>query len=95
LVLCQTKLKCWWWHLQADQNIQIGTSTTTHNYFLVYDSGVQRLMKLVNNDGADDKSAIDLWKNSKPTYVADYYSDNSGIAVLLRYAAAGAPNLIK
>ena len=65
---------------------------SSHNYFPVYDAGVERLLKLVNTsaDESTEISVIGIWKKSSPTYAADYYSSNPGIASLLRHAASAA-----
>ena len=64
-----------------------------HEHFPVYDTGVERLMKVIsyNSDGreieATPSTIVDMWKNSKPTYAKEYYSPNLGIATLLKYAS--------
>lgn len=60
-----------------------------HGYYPVYDTGVERLMMLVPNSKAmqqrgSDCRAIDLWKTSVPTYASSYYSQNAGIAAVLK-----------
>jgi hypothetical protein len=65
-----------------------------HGFFPVYDCGVERLMKVVLSEDAVTKiSAKQLWRLSKPTYASTYYSQNAGIAALLKYAQAGMPPL--
>ncbi len=64
-----------------------------HKHFPVYDTGVERLMKVIsyNSDGreveATASTVFDMWQNSKPTYAKEYYSPNLGIATLLKYAS--------
>lgn len=61
-----------------------------HGFYPVYDTGVERLMMVVPDsdaasvkEGDCDRSSVELWKHSVPTYAASYYSNNSGIAALL------------
>lgn len=64
----------------------------SHSFYPVYDSGVERLMKVVsdsshnNDDPSTELSATELWRKSTPRYASSYYSDVSGIAALLRHA---------
>ena len=73
-----------------------------YNYFPVYDTGVQRLMKLISYDDFDANKSNNnstkmttttttaaelLWQNSQPTYAKEYYSPNVGIAALLKNAS--------
>ena len=64
-----------------------------HGYFPVYDTGVQRLMKVIHYDRDGNEPNItktttaELWQNSKPTYAKEYYSPNLGISVLLKHAS--------
>ena len=34
--------------------------------------------------GDDSGSALEAWRHSQPSYAAAYYSDNSGVALLLQ-----------
>jgi hypothetical protein len=56
-----------------------------HGYNPVYDAGVERLMMIVPKNGRNERSAVELWRHSVPTYATSYYSNNSGIAALLDY----------
>lgn len=59
-----------------------------HGHFPVYDSGVERLIKIVaQKSETEGMSATSLWDNSEPKYSSVYYSDNRGIAHLLKFAA--------
>jgi len=65
------------------------TCVVRHGFYPVYDTGVERLMMLLPNSEAankrgDGESALELWKESLPTYTSSYYSNNSGIAALLK-----------
>jgi hypothetical protein len=65
-----------------------------HGFFPVYDCGVERLMKVVSSeDAVKNISAKELWRLSKPTYASTFYSQNAGIAALLKYAESGMPPL--
>ena len=57
----------------------------------VHDTGVERLMMLVNTSTRD--STKELWKTSVPTYSQTYYSGNSGVAALLKQAEQECPPL--
>jgi hypothetical protein len=56
-----------------------------YDYFPVYDAGVDRLFRVIDTT----HDATELWRHSIPTYATSYYSDNPGIAALLRYAETG------
>ena len=79
----------------------------SHRFFIVHDTGVERLMALyggppgrskhcgssTNHDGIGDNNnagqeysstALEAWAHSVPRYGGQYYSDNSGIYLLLR-----------
>ena len=75
----------------ADETLQC---LSRHAFFPVYDCGVERLMKVISSEDAATKiSGKELWRLSKPTYASTYYSQNVGIASLLKYAQAGMPPL--
>ena len=57
----------------------------------VHDTGVERLMMLVNTSTRD--STKELWRMSVPTYSPTYYSENSGVAALLKQAEQECPPL--
>lgn len=62
-----------------------------HNFFLVYDAGVERLFRPLRKDAMnedDDSSPIELWNSSRPKYAEQYYSQNHGISALLSEASA-------
>jgi hypothetical protein len=64
-----------------------------HEHFPVYDTGVERLMKIIsyNPDGSEIKTTnstiVDMWQTSQPTYAKEYYSPNLGITTLLKHAS--------
>lgn len=64
-----------------------------HEHFPVYDTGVERLMKVIsyNPDGSELKmtnsTTVDMWQNSQPTYAKEYYSPNLGISTLLKHTS--------
>ena len=49
----------------------------------VFDAGVERLMMVVDNDDIG-MPVIDLWDQSTPKFVSAHYSDNIGVARMLR-----------
>ena len=61
------------------------TCLAGHGYHPIYDAGVERLMMVVPKDDRVERSAVQLWKQSVPTYATSYYSNNSGISALLDY----------
>jgi hypothetical protein len=86
----------------TDSTEEVLEKLSNHNYFPVYDTGVQRLMKLISYDDFDANiksnnnstktmttttTAELLWQNSQPTYAKEYYSPNIGIAALLKNAS--------
>jgi hypothetical protein len=65
-----------------------------HKHFPVYDTGVERLMKVISYDNPDgnkletiEPTIVELWQNSEPTYATEYYSPNLGIATLLKHTS--------
>jgi len=64
-----------------------------HKHFPVYDTGVERLMKVISYDldgnqlKTTESTIVEMWQNSQPTYAKEYYSPNLGIATLLKYAS--------
>ena len=72
---------------------------TKYNYFPVYDTGVERLFKVIPNDktskllqqpqkSTSTRTATEvLWKQSKPTFTNKYYSNYTFITSLLQYSA--------
>jgi hypothetical protein len=64
-----------------------------HEHFPVYDTGVERLMKVISYDpdGSELKTTnstiVDMWQNSQPTYAKEYYSPNLGITTLLKHTS--------
>jgi len=66
---------------------------SNHGHFPVYDTGVERLMKVMSCDGSEKDSETmkttisEMWQNSKPTYAKEYYSPNLGITTLLNHAS--------
>jgi len=75
----------------CDSMEEIHRVFSKHNHFPVYDTGVERLMKVISydSDGKEVKSAkstvVEMWHNSNPTYAKDFYSPNLGIATLLKH----------
>ena len=67
---------------------------SNYDFFPIYDTGVERLMKTMSYDkngnliGAKRASITDLWQNSQPTYAKEYYSSNVGIAALLKHTSS-------
>ena len=62
-----------------------------HQYYPVYDAGVERLLLIVSNQQEQShQSAMKLWQNSVPTYASTYYSSNTGIQSLLDNAKMNA-----
>lgn len=66
---------------------------SNHRHFPVYDTGVERLMKVISYD-PDGKelqpiasTILEMWQNSQPTYAKEYYSSNRGIATLLKHVS--------
>jgi spermidine synthase len=58
-----------------------------HDFYPVYDAGVERLLLLVPKDYKQPtQSALHLWQKSIPTYASHYYSSNNGIQALLEHA---------
>jgi len=49
----------------------------------VFDAGVERLMMVVDNDDSD-MPVLDLWDQSTPKFVSTHYSENAGVATMLR-----------
>ncbi|GAX21907.1 hypothetical protein FisN_30Hh110 [Fistulifera solaris] len=58
----------------------------SHGYHLLYDAGVERLLKIVSEDSLTDIAVTELYDNSIPQYPPSYYSPNAGISALLRQA---------
>ena len=60
-----------------------------YGYYAVHDAGVERLLLVIKplSHGRKSTTALQLWKESVPTYASQYYSNNTGIASLLRRAA--------
>lgn len=58
------------------------------NFFPVYDTGVERLLKIVSNQNKDE-CVKGLWQQSHPKYASAYYANNTGITSLLQYASSG------
>lgn len=61
---------------------------TRHGLYPVHDAGVERLMMLVPESKAareHDSACTELWNESEPSYATTYYSENSGIAALLKF----------
>mmetsp|Transcript_20366 Transcript_20366/g.38472 ORF Transcript_20366/g.38472 Transcript_20366/m.38472 type:complete len:583 (-) Transcript_20366:41-1789(-) len=54
-----------------------------HGLYPVFDTGVERLMLVVDNEKTKHLSLPELWKNSVPTYVKKHYSSNTGIDNML------------
>jgi hypothetical protein len=86
----------------TDSTEEVLQKLSNYNYFPVYDTGVQRLMKLISYDNFDANESNNnltktttttttaaelLWQNSQPTYAKEYYSPNVGIAALLKNAS--------
>eukprot|EP00536_Pseudo-nitzschia_multiseries_P002750 jgi/Psemu1/184276/e_gw1.38.142.1 len=79
-----------------DSTEDILGALSNHGFFPVYDTGVERLMKVISYDRnakehepeTTRQSVVELWKNSQPTYAKEYYSPNLGIAALLKHAAS-------
>jgi hypothetical protein len=72
--------------ITADQSRAI---LAKHNYFLVYDAGVERLFKIVNDTlSTHAATSLDYWNGSEPKYAESYYSNNAGIGALLQEAAS-------
>lgn len=61
------------------------TCLAGHGYHPIYDAGVERLIMVVPKDDRVERPAVQLWKQSMPTYATSYYSNNSGIAALLDF----------
>ena len=61
------------------------------NYYPVYDTGVERLLKIISrlNDEEECASTLTLWEHSIPKYATAYYSNNTGIAALLHRTGTG------
>jgi len=62
------------------------------NFYPVYDAGVERLYKVLS-PLQDQETPTFLWQMSQPKYVKRYYSNNTGITSLLKYAATTPPPL--
>jgi hypothetical protein len=63
-----------------------------HDFFVVYDAGVERLFRIVDRTdslAAGATAPLDVWQSSQPKYARKYYSPNRGISALLEEAAAG------
>ncbi len=58
----------------------------SHGYHLLYDAGVERLLKIVQADKITETTVTELYDSSIPQYPPSYYSPNAGIAALLRQA---------
>ncbi|GAX13814.1 hypothetical protein FisN_30Lh110 [Fistulifera solaris] len=58
----------------------------SHGYHLLYDAGVERLLKIVSEDPITDIAVTELYNSSIPQYPPSYYSPNAGISALLRQA---------
>jgi spermidine synthase len=67
----------------SDESLRI---LSAHNFYPVYDSGVERLLKVVTYPSGNKETATTLWEHSVPRYASCYYSDNSGISCLLKQA---------
>jgi hypothetical protein len=83
--------------LESINNDSIGC-LSRQGFYPVYDSGVERLMKVVPKSDAsltrgEEFSAKELWRLSHPTYAPHYYSGISGISELLRHAEVEMPPL--
>jgi hypothetical protein len=60
-----------------------------YGFYPVHGAGVERMLLVLRHvDGGDDtrESAHILWDTSIPRYTETYYSSNSGINALIRYA---------
>ena len=69
----------------SDESLRI---LSQYSYYPVYDSGVERLFKIVHSSSmTTGVPSQALWDNSKPKYATSYYSDNAGIMHLLEQAA--------
>jgi len=78
------------------------TILARYNFFVVYDAGVERLFRIVEDSPGDTvvtstntntytvsstNTPIKVWHSSLPKYAEKYYSPNRGIMALLREAA--------
>ena len=59
-------------------------------YFVVHDAGVERLVLLRRERDDARLTTQAIWDQSIPSFPAQYYSDNAGVAALCR-AASGSP----
>jgi hypothetical protein len=51
-----------------------------YGFYPVFDAGVERLMLIVDDGGANPEA---LWKESSPRFVTDHYSPNAGIGKMI------------
>lgn len=63
-----------------------------NGFYPVYDCGVERLFKVFpgrqeSSPSSPSLSAMQLWERSQPKYADRYYSENTGITLLLQHAA--------
>ena len=54
-----------------------------YGFVPVFDAGVERLMLVVDRGSSDDLESETLWSASKPKFVTDHYSPNSGIEKMI------------
>jgi hypothetical protein len=59
-----------------------------HGYYLIYDAGVERLVRLVSNPEEVNKEKIQsIWNSSSPQYATKHYSNVSGIDAIIKHVA--------
>lgn len=78
---------------RVDSVEEVLQTLSEYNYFPIYDTGVERMMKIVSYDPngnqiiASKSNVVEMWQNSQPTYAKEYYSPNLGIATLLNHTS--------
>ena len=55
-----------------------------HDLYPIYDTGVERLIKIITPHSNQNTTTDELWNDSKPSYAKSYYSPNQGISILLQ-----------
>ena len=55
-----------------------------HDLYPIYDTGVERLIKIITPHSIQNTTTQELWNESKPSYAKYYYSPNQGISILLQ-----------
>ena len=60
-------------------------------YFVVHDAGVERLVLLRREHDDTRLTTQAIWDQSVPSFPAQYYSDNAGVAALCHAASVSLP----